>query len=235
MHHDLPAPARDLVVSYRALRRAIGTVGLFLPLVLGPGGLLVGVEIQDTMSDYYHTALRDAFVGALFALGVLLLCYRGYNRIESWTANTAAAAAICLAVFPLDDGSDPLVPRTLQGYLHTLSGGVFFVVLSVYSLYHFPRSSDDELDRVRRLIYRTTGIVLLTTVVLMGGLIFFVRGENRVFVNRYNVMFWLEWLAVWAFATAWLTKGRAIVTEIGAALLSWPMSVLDQLRSRNGA
>src|SRR3954471_7887019 len=88
MIQDLPRSTRTLVISYLGVRRAIGAVGLLLPVLLGPVGWLVfGIEIQDNMSSYYHTLLRDVFVGALCTIGVFLFCYRGYDWIESWTAN----------------------------------------------------------------------------------------------------------------------------------------------------
>lgn len=217
----LSREARSLVVSYRQLRRMIGGIGLLLPLVLGPVGLVLGIEIQDTMSDYYHTPLQDYFVGSLVALAALLVCYRGHGRVESWTANVAAAAAIGLAAFPLDHESDPLAQGSVSGYLHTISGGVFFCALGVYSLWLFPRGDGAGRSRQRRFIYRTTGIALVGSVASMGAIILLGHFGWRDWTTRYDVLFWLEWLAVWAFSTAWLTKGRAVVTELAASLLAW--------------
>ena len=36
----------------------------------------------------------------------------------------------------------------------------------------------------------------------------------------------MEWVAVWAFAAAWLTKGRAILAEIAVDLLALPGQLL---------
>ncbi len=36
----------------------------------------------------------------------------------------------------------------------------------------------------------------------------------------------MEWIAVWAFAAAWLTKGRAIFAEIAVDLLALPGEIL---------
>lgn len=77
---QLPKSTHTLVVSYLGVRRAIGAIGLLLPIVLGPVGWLVfGIEIQDNMSSYYHTPLRDVFVGSMCAIGIFLFCYRGYD------------------------------------------------------------------------------------------------------------------------------------------------------------
>lgn len=227
---DLPRGARTLVLSYRAVRRAVGTIGLFLPLVLGPGGLLLGIGIQPNMSSYYHTPLRDVFVGSLSALGIFLFCYRGHGRVERWTANLAALFAICIALFPLEAGRDPLEQRSLSGLVHIFSGGAFFVVLAVYSLVHFPREGGGDRDRRRRFVYRTSGVVLLASVAAMGSHLFLAPAALRASLDRLHFLFWCEWLAVWAFAAAWLTKGRAILAEIAVDLLALPAHLLERRR-----
>lgn len=121
----LPAGTKSLV-SYQAIRRGIGVIGLLLPIVLGPvGWFALGIEIQDNMSSYYHTELRDLFVGALCSIGVFLFCYQGYDWIENWTANFGGISALGIALFPLDPNTDLLLQRTYSGYLHTFCGGVF--------------------------------------------------------------------------------------------------------------
>lgn len=96
---QLSATTNTLVLSYVGIRRAIGISGLVLPIFLGPAGWLVfGIAIQDNMSSYYHTALRDVFVGTLCAIGIFLFCYRGYDWIENWTANVGCGLVICRSV-----------------------------------------------------------------------------------------------------------------------------------------
>src|SRR4051794_29195471 len=228
MIQDLPQSTRTLVISYLGVRRAIGAVGLLLPILLGPVGWLVfGIDIQDNMSRYYHTALRDVFVGAMCTIGIFLFCYRGYDWIESWSANFGCLSALGIALFPLDAGSDPLRQRSIVGYVHTVSGGTFFLTLAFYSLYHFPSSRAEKHEFApheaeRNFIYRTSGIVILLSMMAMGAYLFLLpEGWRRLF-NDYNFLFWMEWVAVWAFAAAWLTKGRAIFAEIAVDLMALP-------------
>jgi hypothetical protein len=232
MIQDLPRSTRTLVISYLGVRRAIGAVGLLLPILLGPVGWLVfGVEIQDNMSSYYHTLLRDVFVGALCTIGVFLFCYRGYDWIESWSANFGCLSALGLALFPLDADSDPLHQRSVVGWLHTVSGGAFFLTLAFYSLYHFPSSRAEKREVApheaeRNFVYRASGVVILLSLIAMGTyLVLIPEGWRRLF-NDYNFLFWMEWVAVWAFAAAWLTKGRAILAEIAVDLLALPSQLL---------
>ncbi len=59
----LSESTRTLLVSYLGVRRAIGMIGLLLPVALVPvGWLLFGIELQDNISSYYHTPVRDVFL-----------------------------------------------------------------------------------------------------------------------------------------------------------------------------
>ncbi|NND96491.1 MAG: hypothetical protein HKN47_04075 [Pirellulaceae bacterium] len=217
-------------MSYLGIRRAIGMSGLLLPIALGPVGWLVfGIEIQNNMSSYYHTALRDVFVGTLCAIGIFLFCYRGYDAVENWTANLGCASALGVALFPLDYASDPLVQKSMVGYIHTFSGGVFFLTLAFYSLYHFPRDSVREEEphvRERNFVYRMSGVVILLSIVTMGGYLFWLPDDWKQTFNQYNFLFWMEWIAVWSFAAAWLAKGRTIVADIAVDVLAYSSELM---------
>ena len=232
MFQDLPESAKPIVVSYIGVRRAIGVAGMLLPVLLGPVGWLVcGIDIQENMSSYYHTAMRDVFVGTLCALGVFLFCYQGHDWVENWTANLACVFAIGIALFPLDANSDPLHQRTLVGYLHSVCGGFFFLVLAFYSLFHFPSAKSKSFEqepheKQRDFVYRVTGVVILASVLAMGIFLFLFSPEWKAIGNRYHLIFWLEWIAVWAFGIAWLTKGRIIFADLAIELLAFTQARL---------
>ncbi len=185
---QLPTSTHTLVVSYLGLRRAIDAIGLLVPIVLGPvGWFCFGIEIQDNMSSYYHTALRDVFVGSMCAIGIFLFCYRGYDWIESWTGVFGCLSALGIAFFPLDANSDPLDQRSVLGYLHSLSGGLFFLTLAFYSLYHFPGAERHEVAphvAQRNFIYRTSGVVILLCMVAMGAYLFLLPAEPQATLQR---------------------------------------------------
>lgn len=148
-------------------------------------------------------------------------------------------AALGVALFPLDANRDPLNQSSFVGYLHTISGGVFFLTLAFYSLYHFPSSKEGKHEVApheaqRNFIYRTSGIVILLSMAAMGTYLFIFPKEWVQQANLYNFLFWMEWIAVWAFAAAWLTKGRAILAEIAVDLMSLPSHLLEQ-RSHAGS
>lgn len=234
MISDLPEKTHTLVLSYMGVRRAIGVSGLLLPILLGPIGWLVfGIEIQDNMSSYYHTGLRDVFVGTLCAIAIFLFCYRGYDWIENWTANCGCISALGVALFPLDPNSDPLYQNSLAGYLHTFSGGAFFLTLAFYSLFHFPTSTGPKRElepheSERNLIYRASGVVILLSMLAMGAYLILMPSQWKQSLNGFNFLFWMEWVAVWAFACAWLTKGRTILADVAVDLMATSSHLLTK-------
>ena len=239
----MPDPLSDnrLVLSYLSLRRAVGTAGLLLPVILGPVGWMAGIELQANMSSYYHTPLRDIFVGTLCAMAVFLFCYRGYGWIENWTANLGGISALGVALFPIDYAADPLHQRSWTGAMHSLSGGVFFCVLAFYSLYHFPRfgrpdrpGDDEPIDKrlERNTLYVVTGMTILSSMIAMGAYLMVLPTPWKVWLDRYHALFWLEWIAVWSFALAWLAKGRTIITEIALDLAAWSRLRVQQTLRR---
>lgn len=237
MIDNLPASARQLVVSYIGVRRAIGVSGLLLPILLGPCGWLLGIEIQDNMSSYYHTALRDIFVGTLCAMGIFLFCYRGHDWIENWTANLGCGFALGVALLPLDEGSDPLQQVSTVGFLHSMCGGAFFLTMAFYSLVHFPSSTKknpehEPHEAQRDLIYRASGIVILVSTLAMATYLFLLPADWKELADGYNALFWLEWIAIWAFAAAWLTKGRTILTDVAIDVMAAAQEQLLQSRTK---
>jgi hypothetical protein len=140
-------------------------------------------------------------------------------------------AALGVALFPLDANSDPLYQESVVGYLHSLFGGAFFLTLAFYSLYHFPTRKNETHEAApheleRNLIYWTSGVVILVSMLAMGAYLLFLPKVWKEWLNGFNFLFWLEWIAIWSFAAAWLTKGRAIFADIAVDLMAVPVELL---------
>jgi hypothetical protein len=107
-----------LMLSYLTLRRIIGWIAVLLPVVLVAAKLLlrkqlnIPVQWPDSASGFYYTGMRDVFVGSLCALGVFLLAYRGYDRLDFWITFVAGLCAIGVALFPTKPSCQPQ-PRCL--------------------------------------------------------------------------------------------------------------------------
>ena len=70
MNHQQLEANNYLVISYLSLRKAIGFIGLLLPVVLALGNLLLGsAGLETSISRYYYTNMGNVFVGSLCAIG----------------------------------------------------------------------------------------------------------------------------------------------------------------------
>ena len=201
-------PQSGLVHSYLFLRRAIGVIGMALPVVLIVGNLLwpPGV-LLDSLSASYYSPLRGVFVGSISAIGVFLVSYRGYGRVDDVAGDVAGTAAIGLALFPASPLSGATGLQPLVGYVHTAFAGVFFLMLAVFCLVLFPRTGTTPATprkRQRNMVYRVTGVIILVAAVLLG-----VTKVTTVAASLHPQL-WLETVAVMAFGVAWAVKGETL-------------------------
>ena len=218
-----------LVWSFLALRKAIGLLGTFLPLVLWFGwfGALIffGTRLQSSVSAYYHTGMGNVFVGTLCAIGVFFYAYKGYTKggdIDDKVGNFAGICAIGVALFPTEPSGGIDIPPTLVGKAHVVFAALLFSTLAYFSLCLFrkshpglPRSSEKQnRDRV----YRVAGYTILASIALIGILggvraLGLVSQEVVQAVEAWNPAFWLESIALTAFGISWAVKGQAILRD----------------------
>jgi hypothetical protein len=94
-----------ITASYTTLRIGMGVLAIVLPFLLWIAGhLLADLPLQGSMSAYYHAgggAVRDGFVGALFAIGVFLMLYKGFTAFENWALNLAGGFLLIVALVPM--------------------------------------------------------------------------------------------------------------------------------------
>lgn len=213
----------DIILSYYRVRQALGLLGLILPLLLVAVGLMTRGGVEPSISDYYHTVQRDIFVGIVTAISLFLVAYPGHQKSPGqWVSDdllTSAAgiAGIGVAFFPNDNPAGKGVlaspAQVLLGHDHAavghyLSALLFLTLLALICLGRFARTAKP----LRRRIYRVCGwtILAMTAGVLVASW-FKIKGPAapQAFVTDWLVVLWLEALAIWAFALAWLVKGRA--------------------------
>lgn len=237
--------------SYMTLRKAIGWIGVCLPFAIFLGNWVifshrvlaclapVSDKIPDSLSGYYYTHMRDAFVGGMWAAGVFLFFYRGHDRLERWATNFAGLFAIGIALFPTAPPSNqflqtnscgPVTPVVPQPSPHGSAIGVVHVaclcgLMTMIALmaWRFTRSySDDEMNAMTgddreielnpRLKSRNNKIYwgCVAGIAVAGA---FALVQEFAFSQPVKAMApWLlyaETIAFLAFGTAWFVKGRA--------------------------
>ncbi|MFG1644858.1 DUF998 domain-containing protein [Amycolatopsis sp. NPDC049252] len=197
------ATRAPLVHSYLYLRRAIGLIGLALPIVLIIGKQVAqGGDLIGSLSGYYYTDLRNVFVGAMCAVGVFLLAYYGHDYVDNIASTVAGLGAIGLALFPTTPGTAATTWDQTSGVLHLAFAAVFFLSLAYFCLRLFPH--DGEQPPGTGIVYRTCGVVILVCLVLIA------LTSALGLVPSLHPALWLESVAVWAFGVAWLLKGQTL-------------------------
>lgn len=218
-----PADAGSMVFSYLTLRKVVGLLGTALPFVLSLGGLLVfHTGLQSNLSGYYYTGMRDVYVGTLFAIGVFLLSYKGYQPVDNMAGNLACAFAVGLALFP----TMPDVPASsarglsseavLIGGVHFGFAALFFGTLIYFCMFVFtktdPRVKPTRRKLERNRLYRGCGYIMALCMLL--ALVYYLLPDGAAAsIAQYKPVYWLEAAAIVAFGVSWLTKGEAILRD----------------------
>jgi len=210
MRDTLAQTEGTLVHSYLFLRRAVGILGTALPAVLILGKLVLqGGPPLGSISDYVYSDMRSVLIGGMAAIGVFLLSYRGYGRLDDLTTDAAAVGALGVALFPTTPFTgQPSHAAQLVGALHLISAAIFFTASIIYCLFLFTRGDSAQptgRKKARNWVYITCGAIMLVSLLSLGVVEWFFGGGGAVL--------WLESAAVLAFGIAWLVKGQTILAD----------------------
>lgn len=179
-------------------------------------------NLKSSISHFYYTASAPLFIGILVTVAIFLFCYKGHepkpNDKWRWISDKrvtklAGFAAIGIVVFPtsskepITDNFFIFTASELVGYLHYGSAAIFFILMAVLCFVNFRRrggkgsfgSGDHDL------LYRRCGGMILGSIaiVFIYGLFF----EKHLKINL-PITFVFEAVALAAFGTAWLVKGK---------------------------
>jgi hypothetical protein len=197
---DKPIELSDHMLStYRTLRLTLVAVALLLPWVLWLGGYYFSngqLGLQSSMSAYYHTVMRNGFVGVLFAISGLLAAYKGYRPAENVALNFAAVFAVLIAVFPSEAGSR----------WHGIFAVSFFLCIAYVCIFCASATlslvSEGKQKRYR-VIYKLLGMAMVVSPAIAAIL-------SEVLRLRSSYIFIAEAAGVYAFAAYWGVKTREI-------------------------
>lgn len=231
------------VFDYRGLRLSVGILALLLPFVLVVGALLTrrlpdGREMPPlgewglpSISAYYHSNMEGVFVGALWAIATFLFAYKGMSTKDTLASRLGCVFTLGVALFPTTD------PVTGEGarwasFLHGLSAAGLFSILAVFCLYLFRGRLRGELtvkEARRKRIYTVCGWAILFCIVAIGGSALLAELTNsHDWRDDSKLVFYLEWLALAAFAVSWFTAGKW-------AFVGFLVDPKDAFRIRGGA
>jgi uncharacterized membrane protein YobD (UPF0266 family) len=211
---------KSMAFSYLELRKIIGVLGTAFPFILSIGALILfRTGIQSSISSYYHTGMRNVFVGTLCVIGFFLFSYKGHRKPgdkDNLAGNLGCIFAVGVALFPTTPDVGAASTARLIGYVHFAFAALFFLTLIYFSFFLFTKTHADKTPTRRKLyrnkIYKACGITMFVCIVLI--FIYKVLPDSFSFVFApYKPVYWLEALAVFSFGISWLTKGEAIMKD----------------------
>jgi hypothetical protein len=205
--------------SYMWTRLFVGVIGIAMPVVLlALDPLLFGEpSIRGSLSAYYHSGMRDWFVGSLCAIGVGLFTYLGtrLGSFDNWVSTVAGACAIVVAFFPTntDAGQTPVrlqdqLGEVLVARIHFSFAAIFIALLGLMCL-RFGIGDGRRVDRTQtqRRAWRTVHLacacaiwlsVLAVAVILVAD----IAAPHAILIG--------EVVAVLAFGISWFCKGSEL-------------------------
>lgn len=222
--HDDPV-ALSYVRSYHLIRTAVGILGSALPfiLVLGWAALHGWWSLQGSLSAYYHTGMRDFFVGILVVVGILLLTYKIADmKPDGILSSLAGSLAIGVALFPTaipDDLRPSVTPTPIQEWLtesrsqaiHFTCAGLFMfclMLLCVIFAYGELAPETEEFNGQRGIVPPKAwfSIHLAMAILILAAILFILGTQLLGVFDRYSILIG-EAVAIWAFGVSWFLKG----------------------------
>lgn len=201
------------VLSFMAIRRIIGVLGMAIPFVLLAGGLLLGCHVMmPSISHYYFTYMGTMFTGTLCAVGLFLITYKGFGPLDDAATNFAGFSAFGVALFPTTRPDCDIFGVSYPAFtpwVHYTCAALFFVTLALISIFLFTRTNPGvQMTKpkvTRNKIYRFCGWVMLVFIVLAP------ITSAVASLTPYNPTFWCETGALLNFGISWLVKGEVVL------------------------
>ena len=210
------------VISFQTIRRSVGWLGILLPFSLAAGSLLHQPEcwIQPSISHYYFTNMREVFVGVLCAVSLFLFTYKGHTRLDGIASNVAGLLCLGVALFPTNiingyacqENVVSFISIDFHSAIHFTCAGLFFLTLSLISLFLFTKSkftkkNQTQEKKSRNIVYKWCGGIMLVCIAVIGINSMLNQDETG------HLVFWLETLALISFGVSWLTKGETLLGD----------------------
>jgi hypothetical protein len=210
------------VKSFMVMRLGSGALAFLLPLLLvGIAALLDDETWRGSLSEYYYSGAREIFVGVLSATAVFLLAYKvievSLENVLSWIA---AVLVVVVVVFPTKPPSKEIERTPLQDaigedpvkWIHFGAAGGFIVLLAVISFFFAVREARRKKSEHQGVLSPAFwgGWHLWWVTVILGAIAWLVgtliTAKLGVWEPSKAILIG-EWVAIWAFAISWFTKG----------------------------
>ncbi len=213
---------KSMYHSYLAIRKAIGILGMSLPVTVIGLGAVVHMQLADSLSGYYYTSMRDVFVSYLFASGILLIAYQGNTKLDRYLTNAAGILAMCVIVFPTKP--PPTVASSAAEFTtgifelsyqvswvcHIVSAFSFFILMAIVCLFRFTKHQGGSSTKRRRLDFHYKVCALF---IVVGAIVTFtIKLFFPEYMQFYPVLV-AEAVCLGAIGYGWFQKGNKKISH----------------------
>lgn len=199
----------SVTVNTKRMRIMIGILGMLLPWLVA----LITLSWPESISaTYYSLFAVGTFMVILGSAGILLINYKGYEKIDDIMATIAGIFGILICLFPMTYVDNPEIktgvlhlPSNISNIFHCISAFGFFGILAFMSFFLFTKSDNQptKQKKIKNIIYRVCGVGMLASFLLL--LLNLIPS-----VNIPNLTWIVEAIALFFFGTSWIVKSDAI-------------------------
>ena len=202
----------DRNISYLAQRKAIGFLGILLPIL----SVATAYPIHwfdgwwySISITYYQTPIMAIILGIV---SLFLFTYRGYDSADRVINRASAIAALAVILFPcyptFNDSPDTFVsiyekvgilqlkPRISQVF-HMTSASLLFLSFALNLIVNFAKCNSNAY----KIYYRISGAIIIVLLIFIG------------ILSKYapHLVIFDEFIILFTFGLAWLVKGKSFV------------------------
>lgn len=209
--------------SYYQLRRNLGYLALIFPFMLVGLSLITAKGCNEfilpTISDYYHTNLRNVFIGTICAMAVVLWSHHVEDFRERILHKLAAICAILVGFAPTGKCDFACLStcgvnhEELVSKVHYIFAAMFFIILAFLSFKIFAEKERgaNRSSRYRIKVYRICGTGIFFSIVLIAFYQLYLKGNGYDYDQKFlPPTFALESISLVLFAIAWLVQGELL-------------------------
>lgn len=217
---------RNSNLSYLALRKWLGILGLALPFLVYTFN---GFELKSSISHFYYSGSSVVFTGFMVTFGIFLLFYPGRvdesDKIsDNWITSIGGIGAILTALIPTAYCSLSNAPikitdellhfcdgeglttqfihnNSIFGTIHLSCAAIFLILMGYMS---FARFTKGNTTPNKKVFYRFCAIMVWIPLLILG-----IEFTFKIKWTMYDVYF-LECISLGFFGMAWLVKGKAL-------------------------
>jgi hypothetical protein len=217
----------SLIISYLALRRYVGIIGMGLPFFLILGYFIFNdnnCNFPPSISHFYYTDMGNWFVGTLCAISLFMFCYNGPEKKDLIAAKIAGIFALLTAMFPTNYGAyENMECSRIAGdgfdktsnAIHYFSAGILFSTLAYFCLVLFTKTNKPGPmagpKKTRNGIYKFCGWVMIFCIAAIAVLSFVDSLYQKL--RPIKPTFVLETVSLMAFGFSWFVKGETIFKD----------------------